>query len=63
MKVNKTKLDGVLEIEPPTFFTDHRGQYIELYNKELFFEQNINVEFIQDDISVSKKNNRLLMWV
>ena len=56
MTVEKTILDGVLKITPPTIFRDFRGEYIEIYNKDFFKEKNINVEFIQDDISVSKKN-------
>jgi dTDP-4-dehydrorhamnose 3,5-epimerase len=56
MKVKKTKLEGVLEIHPPTFFKDHRGEYIETYNKDLYFESGIKIDFLQDDISVSKKN-------
>jgi dTDP-4-dehydrorhamnose 3,5-epimerase len=56
MQVQKTKLDGVLKITPPTIFRDFRGEYIETYNKDFFKENNINIEFVQDDISVSKKN-------
>jgi dTDP-4-dehydrorhamnose 3,5-epimerase len=56
MTVEKTILDGVLKITPPTIFKDFRGEYVEIYNKDFFKEKNINVEFIQDDISVSKKN-------
>jgi len=56
MKVEKTNLDGVLKIIPPTIFKDFRGEYVEIYNKNFFKESNINVEFIQDDISVSIKN-------
>jgi dTDP-4-dehydrorhamnose 3,5-epimerase len=56
INVEKTTLDGVLIISPSTNFEDFRGNYVELYNKELFFEAGINLEFIQDDISVSRKN-------
>lgn len=52
----KTTLDGVLVISPSTYFEDFRGSYVELYNKELFFKAGINLDFIQDDISVSRKN-------
>ncbi len=54
MKVEKTKLAGVLRITLDAF-KDHRGYYIETYNEELYEENGINVKFIQDDISVSKK--------
>ena len=56
MEVSKTKLDGVLLITPPTIFNDFRGSYVETYNEKLYTEAGINVKFIQDDISVSKKN-------
>jgi len=56
MKVEKTELDGVLIIDPPTIFKDFRGSYIETYNKRLYEENGIKELFIQDDISTSKKN-------
>jgi dTDP-4-dehydrorhamnose 3,5-epimerase len=56
MKVEKTDLNGVMLISPPTIFEDFRGEYIEIYNKELYFKNGIKVNFIQDDISISKKN-------
>lgn len=56
MKVEKTDLEGVLIIDPPTNFQDHRGTYIELYNKRIYEEFGIVYDFIQDDISTSKKN-------
>ena len=56
MEVNKTKLEGVLLIKPPTIFEDFRGSYVETYNEKLYTEAGIDIEFIQDDISVSSKN-------
>ena len=56
MKVEKTDLDGVMLVTPPTVFEDFRGEYIETYNKELYFKNGIIVDFIQDDISLSRKN-------
>ena len=53
MEVKKTKLDGVLLIKPPTVFEDYRGTYVELYNRELYKESGVAVNFVQDDISVS----------
>lgn len=55
MEVSKTKLDGVLLIKPDVF-EDHRGEYIEIYNEELFRKNGININFVQDDISVSTKH-------
>lgn len=56
MKVQKTALDGVLLIEPPTNFEDFRGSYVEIYNKDIYHEHGIEVEFIQDDISTSSRH-------
>lgn len=55
LTVKKTKMEGVLEITP-FVFEDHRGVYVETYNKDLYAEHGITVDFIQDDISVSRKN-------
>ena len=43
-------------IKPPTIFRDFRGKYIETYNKIIYKSNSIKINFIQDDISVSKKN-------
>lgn len=56
LEVSKTVLDGVLLIKPPTMFEDFRGTYTEIYNKELFVQAGIDVDFIQDDISISSKH-------
>lgn len=56
MQVSKTPLDGVLLITPPTIFEDFRGQYVETYNRELYNEAGITVDFIQDDISNSSRH-------
>lgn len=55
MKVESSELKGVLEITPPTNFEDFRGSYVELYNSRLYRESGIEDEFIQDDISTSRK--------
>ena len=54
-KVSQTKLQRVLLIEPDVF-KDFRGEYIETYNEGEFQKNGIDVKFIQDDFSVSKKN-------
>ncbi|MCU0666053.1 MAG: dTDP-4-dehydrorhamnose 3,5-epimerase family protein [Candidatus Omnitrophica bacterium] len=56
MKVEKTKMDGVLLVTPPTIFEDFRGRYIEIYNDQLYRKSGIDIDFIQDDISVSSKH-------
>jgi len=55
IKISKTNLKDVLLIKP-SVFEDFRGQYIETFNKELYQKQGIDIKFIQDDISVSKKD-------
>ena len=56
MRVQTTELPGVLLVEPPTVFEDFRGQYVETYNERLYREQGIDVDFVQDDISVSARH-------
>jgi dTDP-4-dehydrorhamnose 3,5-epimerase len=56
MNVQKTNLDGVLKITPPTNFEDFRGEYVEIYNESLYNEAGIRQRFIQDDISVSRQH-------
>ena len=55
MIIYKTKLDGVLKIRLKPF-KDFRGKYLEIFNKNLFKKTKKKINFIQDDISVSKKN-------
>mgnify|MGYP001213859975 CR=1 FL=1 len=54
--IKKTKLNGVLEITPPTIFDDFRGSYVETYNERIYKEAGIDTTFIQDDISTSRKD-------
>ena len=55
MKIYKTNLNGVLKIKLIPF-TDFRGKYLEIFNKKLFQKTKKKINFIQDDISISKKN-------
>lgn len=56
MRVHKTPLDGVVLIEPPTIFEDFRGVYVEIYNESLYRGAGIEDRFLQDDVSISRKN-------
>ena len=56
MNVERTSLDGVLRITPPTIFEDFRGCYIETYNRNLYVRAGITQDFIQDDISMSRQH-------
>lgn len=55
IEVSKTKLEGVLLIKLHAF-EDHRGEYVETYNEDLYRKNGISVKFVEDDISVSVKN-------
>ncbi|HAA78680.1 TPA: dTDP-4-keto-6-deoxy-D-glucose epimerase [Candidatus Latescibacteria bacterium] len=54
--VKNTTLDGVLALTPPTIFEDFRGSYVETYNEELYKAAGVEVDFVQDDISVSSRD-------
>ena len=56
MKIEKTKLDGVLLISPSTSFSDFRGGYVEIYNQKVYEEAGITTQFVQDDVSISYQN-------
>lgn len=56
LNIQSTKLDGVLQIEPPTNFEDFRGYYVELYNDAAYRSAGIDWNFVQDDISVSRRH-------
>ena len=55
MKVEKTKLDGVLVIKPQTF-EDDRGFFLESYNKSKYKKAGIDFDFVQDNHSQSSHN-------
>ena len=54
LKINKTELDGVLIIEP-NVFNDQRGYFFETYHQNRYQESGINSNFVQDNLSFSKK--------
>lgn len=54
MKVIKSKLEGVLLLEPKVF-GDHRGFFMESYNEEVFQAAGIKQNFIQDNHSLSRE--------
>jgi dTDP-4-dehydrorhamnose 3,5-epimerase len=54
LKVTKTDISGLLIIQP-SVFNDDRGFFFESYNKERYQEFGIPIEFVQDNISNSKK--------
>lgn len=50
----KTSIDGVIIVEP-TAFGDSRGYFMETYQKEDFIKGGIDVDFVQDNQSMSTK--------
>ena len=52
MNVVKTKLEGVVVIEP-TVFGDDRGFFLESYNQRHYAEAGIHASFVQDNHSRS----------
>lgn len=54
IKVTTCEIDGLYEIEP-TVFGDARGYFMETYNYNDFKEAGIDVQFVQDNQSASKK--------
>lgn len=56
MKTWATELEGVLLLEPPTRFEDHRGTYIETWNRQLYEAVGVDVDWVEDDISTSRRH-------
>ena len=54
MQISNTDLSGVMQVEPKVF-EDERGFFFESYQKRLFEENNISLEFVQDNHSRSKQ--------
>jgi len=52
MNVIETKFSGVKILEPKVF-GDHRGYFMESYNKNLYDELGLKFDFIQDNQSLS----------
>jgi dTDP-4-dehydrorhamnose 3,5-epimerase len=54
MNIIKTKLPGVLILEPKVF-PDDRGYFLETWNSKRYEQAGIPTDFVQDNISSSKK--------
>ena len=54
MRVVETKLPGVLIIEPD-FYEDKRGFFLETYNANRYRKTGIEIPFVQDNLSRSKR--------
>ncbi|MBW3596943.1 MAG: dTDP-4-dehydrorhamnose 3,5-epimerase [Planctomycetes bacterium] len=55
MNVVETELPGVLVIEPKVF-PDARGFFMETYHQERYREAGIDLPFVQDSLSFSRKD-------
>jgi dTDP-4-dehydrorhamnose reductase/dTDP-4-dehydrorhamnose 3,5-epimerase len=58
MKIIKTEIDDVLILEPRVF-GDHRGWFTETYSKIKFQELGIDIDFVQDNHSMSAEKGTL----
>ena len=54
IKVTPCDIDGLYVIEPKVF-GDERGYFVETYNKQEFAANRLDMEFVQDNQSKSKK--------
>ncbi len=54
MKIEESSLPGVLLIQPDVF-GDHRGYFKESWNRRKYAENGFDVDFVQDNLSLSKK--------
>ena len=52
MEVIKTKIEGLLIIKPRVF-ADARGYFFESYNEDVFKKNGVDVNFVQDNQSLS----------
>lgn len=54
MKLTPTELDGIVVIEPKVF-RDNRGRFMETFHRKRYAECGIDLEFLQDNTSYSRK--------
>lgn len=54
MNITKTDIEGLLIIDLD-IFSDKRGFFMEAYSRDRYREAGIDAEFVQDNLSVSKK--------
>ena len=54
MNIEKTSLNGVKRIRIDGF-EDHRGEYVELYNRRMYQSEGVDVDFVEDDISIATR--------
>lgn len=55
MRIVETDLDGVVIVEPDVY-GDHRGFFMEVYNRNRYESHGVTCEFVQDNLSFSGKD-------
>ena len=56
MEVRDTKLKGVKTLTPASCFEDFRGDYVEIYNRDIYQKAGIEIDFKQDDYATSRQH-------
>jgi len=54
MEIRKTSIEGLIEIFP-RIFQDERGYFLETYSVKAFADAGLEMTFVQDNLSFSKK--------
>ncbi len=54
LSFSKTEIEGIWLIEP-SVYGDYRGQFLEAFREKVFSEKGLISQYVQDNISVSKK--------
>lgn len=54
MRFSEAPLKGAFVIEP-VVYSDHRGFFLEIYNKKVFEAMGLYIDFVQDNHSLSKE--------
>jgi dTDP-4-dehydrorhamnose 3,5-epimerase len=54
MEIIKTHIEGILLVKPDVF-ADDRGYFFESFNNKNFLENNLEVSFLQDNVSKSRE--------
>ena len=54
IKVETCEIEG-LKVITPTVFGDERGYFMETYNYNDFADAGIDVQFVQDNLSIQKR--------
>ena len=55
MHISKTEIEDIKILEPE-IFRDSRGHFLEIFNEERYREGGFHHDFVQDNLSISKKH-------